>query len=175
MYIGRIEKKKNVLGLIHAIRAVHAHNPEIKLVLAGQLGYGGQDVLEAIRTFKLQDKVIHLGWILREQYLQLLHQATLLILPSFGEGFGMPVLEAMLQGIPVVCSDLPVLREVGGNAAQYVNPRDPEDIALGIKNVLENEMLQSEMVRKGKERARDYTWEKSAKETWNVICNSIGR
>ncbi|MDO8505243.1 MAG: glycosyltransferase family 1 protein [bacterium] len=187
LFIGRIEKKKNVLGLIHAFRRLIRNAPpspdlrppspagrgegegQLKLVLAGSLGYGGEDVLEAIKTFRLEDRVIHLGYVSRADYLALLRNAALLVVPSFGEGFGLPVIEAMAEGVPVVCSDIPSLREVGGNAAHYVNPNEPEDIARGIATVLDNEMLQSEMVQRGKERAREFTWERTAKETWEVI------
>ncbi|MBI2551852.1 glycosyltransferase family 4 protein [Candidatus Uhrbacteria bacterium] len=185
LFIGRIEKKKNVLGLVQAFRRLMHNAPqppltlrggdELKLVLAGSLGYGAEDVLQAIKTFKLEDRVIHLGYVERAQYQTLLKNAALLASPSFGEGFGFPVLEAMAAGVPVVCADLPVLHEVGGNAAQYVNPRDPEDIARGIEGVLQNEMLQSEMIKRGKEIAAEFTWEKTARETWNVLCNIAGR
>ena len=93
----------------------------------------------------------------------------MLVLPSFGEGFGLPVLEAMATGTPVVCSDIPVLHEVGGKAVQYVNPRDPEDMARGLQTVLFNEMLRSEMIKRGKDLAQEFTWEKAARETWRVI------
>ena len=171
LFIGRIEKKKNVMNLIHAFRRLPS---DVKLVLAGLRGYGADDIDLAIKTFKLEDRVVLLGWIDRVQYLTLLSHATLLVLPSFGEGFGMPVVEAMAKGVPVVCSDIPVLHEVGENAIQYVNPRDPGDIAQGIEAVLGNEMLQSEMVRRGKERAQQYSWGKTARATWEVICNTIG-
>ena len=179
LFIGRIERKKNVLGLVQAFRRLIHNAPqpplnlrggELKLVLAGSLGYGGEDVRQAIKTFKLQDRVVHLGYVERPQYLDLLKHAALLVLPSFGEGFGLPVLEAMAQAVPVVCSDIPVLHEVGGNAVQYFNPHDPQDIAYRIDSVLQNEMLQSEMIKRGKERAREFTWEKTARETWKVIA-----
>ncbi len=180
LFIGRIEKKKNVLGLVQAMRRLVHNAPqpplnlrggELKLVLAGSLGYGGEDVLQAIKTFKLQDRVVHLGYVERAQYSELLARAEVLVVPSFGEGFGLPVLEAMAAGVPVVCSDIPVLREVGGNAAQYVNPHNPDDIARGIEAVLSNEMLQSEMIARGKERARECTWERCARETWEVVTS----
>ena len=196
LFIGRIEKKKNVLGLIHAFRRLidsrDANNESsanlrisnsqirkfgsdsqfapLKLVLAGSLGYGSEDILQAIKTFKLENHVVHLGWVDRASYHALLMSASALILPSFGEGFGLPVLEAMAVGIPVIASDISALREVGGNAVQFVNPYDSQSIAQGIQTVLQNEMLQSEMIKKGKERAREYSWDKTARETWNVIC-----
>ncbi len=166
LFIGRVEKKKNVLGLVRAFRRV---NRDVKLVLAGQLGYGGEEVLQEIKHLKLEDRVIHLGYVPRAEYFELLARAALLVVPSFGEGFGLPVLEAMAQGTPVVCSDIPALREVGGNAVRYVHPSDPEDIARGIEDILNNEMLQSEMVRRGKERAGEYTWERAARATWEVV------
>ncbi len=169
LFIGRIERKKNVLGLIHAFRKISLQFPELMLVLAGQLGFGGEDVMQALKTFKLEEKVLHLGWVSRDYYLTLLKHANLLVLPSFGEGFGFPVVEAMAAGVPAICSDLPALREVGGNAVQYVNPRSPEDIARGIKTVLQNPMLQTEMVKQGQTRAREFTWESCAKNTWSII------
>lgn len=171
LFIGRLERKKNVLGLIHALRFFQE---DVKLVLAGPLGFGGEDVLQAIKTFRLQDRVIHLGYVERAKYHGLLKSAAMLVFPSFGEGFGLPVLEAIAVGTPVVCSDLPALREVGGNAVQYINPNDPEDMVRGIETVLENEMLRSEMARAGKERTKEFTWDRSAKETWNAVCNTIG-
>jgi len=193
LFIGRIEKKKNVMNLVHAFRKLidagkannestrmneyqadshirsHSLFGSIKLVLAGSKGYGAEDVDLAIKTFKLEDRVIQLGWVDRDQYYSLLKNATLLVFPSFGEGFGLPVLEAMSIGVPVVCSDISVLHEVGGNAVEYVNPHNPKDIARGIITVLDNEMLQSEMIKRGKVRAGEYTWEKSAKSTWKIL------
>ncbi|KKU12063.1 MAG: Glycosyl transferase group 1 [Parcubacteria group bacterium GW2011_GWC2_45_7] len=191
LFISRLEKKKNVLGLIRAFRRLIDNAPQppltlrggdslqanggvtsdLKLILAGQLGYGGDEILHAINTLKLQDHVLHLGWTSREQYFELLKNAALLMLPSFGEGFGLPVLEAMAAGVPVVCSAIPALHEVGGEAAYYVDSQNSEDIARGMAEVLHNTKLRQEMISKGKERAREFSWDKAARETWNTITS----
>jgi glycosyltransferase involved in cell wall biosynthesis len=98
----------------------------------------------------------------------LYQSASALLFPSLEEGFGFPVLEAMMRGLPVVTSDTSSLREVGGDAALYADPRDPHGIAGEVTRAVEDIELRREMIRKGALRSREFTWERTARETLRV-------
>ncbi len=104
-------------------------------------------------------------WVKNEELPLLYNSAQVLLYPSFYEGFGLPVLEAMSCGVPVVISNTSSLPEIGGDAAQYVNPEDVSDIQKKLKQVLEDKDLRSEMIEKGLKQAKKFSWEKCVKET----------
>lgn len=175
LYIGRLEFKKNTPGLVQAFGILkkssqfRALSSKLKLVLAGQPGFGFEKVTEAIVENDLHDEVILPGWVDEEDLPLLINGADLFIFPSFYEGFGIPVLEAMACGTPVVASDIESIRETANEAVYFVDPWKPENIAAGIARVLSDESLREELKIRGLAQVEKFSWEKCAKETLAVI------
>ncbi|PIP17482.1 MAG: glycosyl transferase family 1 [Parcubacteria group bacterium CG23_combo_of_CG06-09_8_20_14_all_35_9] len=172
LYIGRLEEKKNTLGLVKAFKELRAKNSELKtlkLLLIGQFGFGYEKVEGAIQKFNLRDEIIRPGWIKEEDRLHLMSGASLFVFPSFYEGFGIPPLEAMACGVPVVASRAASIPEVVGDAAFSVNPQDPQEIAEGMRRVLEDKNLREDLINKGFKRVKEFSWERCAKETLKVL------
>ncbi len=134
-----------------------------KLVVSGklmpELAPLVTDVEKLVKELGLEDKVRLLDFVPQEDLPALYKNAQMFIYPSLYEGFGLPVLEAMNCGTPVICSNASSLSEVGGEAVEYFNPRDAEELAKKIKLLLNNENLRQEFIRKGKERAKKFSWE----------------
>jgi glycosyltransferase involved in cell wall biosynthesis len=175
LYIGRLELKKNTPGLVQAFSILKKnHKSQItnyKLVLIGQPGFGFNKVTEAIIENDLHDEVIIPGWVDVEDLPYLLSGAEIFVFPSFYEGFGIPVLEAMATGTPTVISDIEAHREIAGEAAYFVDPLKPEEIAAGIFRVLNDESLKEELKIRGLAQVQKFSWEKCARETLQVIYN----
>jgi glycosyltransferase involved in cell wall biosynthesis len=171
LYTGRLELKKNTPGLVEAFKILKDDSQfaSLKLVLVGQPGFGFGKVTKAIVDKDLHDEVIMPGWVDSEDMPYLMNGAAAFIFPSFYEGFGIPILEAMASGTPVVCSGIPALREVAGEAAYFIDPYEPKNIAEGIARVLGDSHLQDDLKIRGLARAEDFSWERCARETWKVI------
>jgi len=170
LYLGRLELKKNTPGLIEAFKILKKNYQQpLKLVLVGQPGFGFQKVTKAIVENNLQGDVIMPGWVAREDLPYLVNGAKLFVFPSFYEGFGIPILEAMACGTPVVAAGIPALREVAGEAAYLVDPYSPENMAEGINRVLTDDHLREDLKIRGLDRARQFSWTRSARETWEVL------
>ncbi len=159
LVVGAIDHRKNALGSLRALQLL----PEnYHLVLAGGDGYGAEKVHEFIRRERLEARVHRLGYLPRCSLLALYQSASALLFPSLEEGFGFPLLEAMSYGLPVVTSRQSALPEVGGDAAEYVNPLDPADIAAAARRVVEDAGLRQRLVERGRHRAALYTWDRMA-------------
>lgn len=170
LYTGRLELKKNTPGLVEAFKILKKNRQKpLKLVLVGHPGFGFEKVTEAIIDNNLHDEVIMTGWVPREDLPYLVSGASAFVFPSFYEGFGIPILEAMACGTPVVASGIPALREVAGEAAYLVDPYSLENIAEGINRVLTDEHLREGLKIRGLARVQDFSWEKCARETWKVL------
>lgn len=168
LFVGNLEPRKNLLGLVEAYAAC---NPEIRerysLVLAGGKGWKNEDLLA--RVTELQGAgldIILPGYISDELKAALYQRASLVVLPSFYEGFGMPVLEAFQYGVPVAASDIPVLHEVAANAAVYFNPADAADMAAAMDRALQDEALRRQLVQDGTARLQRYSWQQNAKQVF---------
>lgn len=167
LYTGRIETKKNIQNLIRAYRKGNFHWP---LMLAGRPGnFGYEEIQQMIKNYDVKDDIILLGYVSQKNYPKLMASAKMLVFPSKFEGFGLPILEAMACGVPVVCSDMSVLHEVAGEAAIYFDPDNPEDIKNKIQQVIDEPRLREIIVNKGLDRAQQFSWEKCAKETLDYI------
>ena len=165
LMVGVIDNRKNV---VNALRALQLLPPRYRLVLAGGNGYGSEAVHGFIASQRLEERVKVLGYVTSEALAALYHSASALLFPSLEEGFGFPVLEAMVRGLPVVTSNTSSLPEVGGDAALYADPRDPHSIAREVIRAVEDPDLRQEMIRKGVLRSREFTWERTARETLRV-------
>jgi len=163
--VGAIQTRKNTLNLVKAIESL----PErFHLVLAGANGHGSEAVHEYVRREHLESRVKVLGYVAVEQLPALYQAASVFVFPSLEEGFGIPVLEAMAYGTPVVASETSSLPEVGGEAVLYVKPLEVKDIAEKITRAVEDRDLREQMTSKGLARAREFAWQRTAAATLAV-------
>ena len=161
--VGSIEPRKNLKGLLKAYNSLDKElKKEYKLLLAGFKGWENKEVMDLIEQNK--ENISYLGFISDKNLAKVYNLASLFVFPSFYEGFGLPVVEAMACGTPVICSNTTSLPEVGGDAVIYCDPRDTNDIKEKMQIILNNKTLQKKMIEKGVKRAKQFSWEKSAYE-----------
>jgi glycosyltransferase involved in cell wall biosynthesis len=171
LYVGRLEKKKNTPLLIEAFVRFRQNNKNLapKLVLIGDASFGFDEIKYIIHEFGLEEEVIMPGWASEEDIRYIFNGASAYILPSLHEGFGITLLQAMACGVPVIASDIPVLREVGFEAALFFKPHDKEDIARAMERIITDQELRSALIARGLERAKEFSWEKCARETLDLL------
>ena len=163
LFIGTIEPRKNVAVLLSAYARVVEGRPQVPpLVLAGRAGHGSQDVLRRLREPPLAGRVQHLGYVDDATRRSLFDQASMVIVPSLEEGFGLPALEAMAAGVPVVASRRGALPEVIGDAGILVDAEDDVAFAAAIDALLADPVRRRSHADAGAARARGFTWEESA-------------
>lgn len=170
LFVGTVQPRKNIEGLIRAYAQL-CTRPDFShtLVIAGGSGWKNEALKELIRTLGLGEKVHFTGYVDEADLPVIYNLADLFVFPSFYEGFGLPLLEAMACGVPVVSSNASCLPEVAGDAALLVDPHSVEDIAAGIARLLGDEALRRTCIERGRERAKLFTWEKCARETLDVF------
>ncbi len=166
LHVGTVEPRKNVPTLLAAWRLLRARGIDPPpLVLCGGWGWKAEAVRQEIAAAAREGWAVHLGYVGPGELAALYAGAELVALPSFYEGFGLPAIEALQAGAPLVASDLPVLREVAGDAALYAPPDRPDLWADLISELLADGSLREEMRRKGRARAREFDWRRAAGET----------
>ncbi len=176
--VGTIEPRKNFEGLIHAFsQFVHEnHLPgQVDLLIAGKKGWLYQSVLEAPGKWNVGGNVFLLEYVSKENLRTLYQNALALVYPSFYEGFGLPVLEAMAYGTPVIASNQGALREVSGDAALLADPSDTTAFSEYMTQIWENRELRALLGQKGRDRAKGYRWEVTAEKTREVYLQVAGR
>jgi glycosyltransferase involved in cell wall biosynthesis len=169
IFVGVVKPHKNVRGLLEAFSLVHDKIPHDLVIIGRREGFITGDEEVARQAESLGNRVVFTGHVSDDSLEQYIAHADALVLPSFYEGFGLPPLEAMACGCPVIVSNAASLPEVCGDAALYCNPHDPKDIATTIQRLVTNPALQNELRQKGLEQAKQFTWEKCAQETLAVI------
>lgn len=168
LYVGSLEPRKNLAGLMRAWRIALRGLPEdVRLVVAGATGRGA--VFSNAQIGEVPPRVHFTGYVAEGDLPALYSGATAVVYPSLYEGFGLPVLEAMASGAPVITSSTTSLPEVGGSAACYVDPADPSSIAAAIAKVVADRALRERMRAGGLERAALFSWNRCAAETWRVL------
>ncbi len=167
LFVSTIEPRKNIPTLLQAYAILRDTVGEglPNLVLAGRKGWLFDEVFEQVRKLGLREQVIFTGAVTAQELLYLYNQAVLLASPSFYEGFGLPVLEAMSCGLPVVAANSSSLPEVAGAAAILVAPSDVEGWAAAMRRLLEDETLRRDLREKGLQQARTFSWRRAAAET----------
>lgn len=157
LYIGRYEEYKNVKVLIKAINKLDGY----KLILAGKCPLKTKN--ELLGLSKDKNQINFVGKITDEQYYKLLSSSSALALPSLEEGFGLPIIEAMSIGCPVICSDIEIFREIAGDAGVYFDPSSADELIVKVKE-LENKIKRELIVKKSLQNAKKFSWIKSASE-----------
>ncbi len=168
-YIGTIEPRKNIKNLLKAFKKLKdtKHIPH-KLLLIGKDGWFFEEIYKAIGTLGLENDVIRTGFIPDEDIPSLLNGCDCFVYPSFYEGFGLPVLEALACGAPTVTSRVSSLPEVGGDAVKYIEPNDPSDIAEKILQFIGSKDERILYATRGIKRSKQFSWEKCAQQTLDV-------
>ncbi len=167
--VSTIEPRKNYVNLVRAFSIFLKTNPDFELVIVGQKGWQYEQVFSEVEKSNISDKVKFPDYIPENGLLNLYNLATAFVFPSFYEGFGIPPLEAMSCGCPVIASNRSSIPEVVGNAGLIVDPDSPGDIAEKMKMVAFNEALANELREKGFERTKAFNWEDSAKKMISIF------
>jgi glycosyltransferase involved in cell wall biosynthesis len=165
VFVGSMNKRKNIVGVLKSFELLDLK--DYKLLLIGNFSSNfdiDEETKQLIEKAKQNPNIEFKKNVNNNDLIKIYNQSKLFLFPSFYEGFGLPVLEAMSCATPVVCSSSSSLPEVGGDAVVYCNPNSIEDIKEKINQVITNEELQKEMIEKGLKRAKMFSWEKSAKE-----------
>ncbi len=166
LYVGSVEPRKNLLRLLEAYALLRGSSPHYRLVIVGARNYWkSSPVAQAVEDKGLQDSVTFTGYVADEDLPALYSGADLFCFPSLYEGFGLPVLEAMACGTPVITSNTSSLPEVAGEAALLVDPYNLQDITAAMRQVLEEPGLAEDLRQRGLQRAAGFTWEETARRT----------
>jgi glycosyltransferase involved in cell wall biosynthesis len=173
LYLGTLEPRKNLLRLVGACeRLWRERRSRPDLLLAGGAGWKSAALLERIARSPFRDKIHRAGYVPDEATPDLYRAAELFCYPSGAEGFGLPLLEAMACGTPVVTSTAPALRETADDAALAADPDDEAGLARLLSRALEDEPLRAELSARGRERASRFDWRRSARETAAVLSEA---
>ncbi len=175
LYVGTIEPRKNLVRLIHAFEMLKRNEKlPYRLVLAGGKGWQNEEIYRAAKESPFAKDIIFTGYISNSERNCLYQNAELFVFPSLYEGFGMPPLEAMHWGCPVVTSDAASMPEICGDAATLVNPLDEENIVKAIMKVLSDKEYAESLRKKGCEQEKKFTWETSAQQLISVCKEVLG-
>lgn len=169
--VGAIQRRKNIVRLIEAFEHLP---PGWKLLLAGSLGFDSEAARERIERSSRKQDIQVLGYVSDAQLEVLYQRASILAFPSLDEGFGMPILDAMARGVPVLTSNVSAMPEVAGDAALLANPTDVNAIANGLCRLATDLELRGALIHAGMARAKEFTWKKSVEATWNVYKELLG-
>ena len=171
-HIGRLESKKNISILIRAFDTFKKRRgvgDPFQLVLAGSPGYGFATIKKYIDGSDYKDQIRLLGRVDEDDVPALINAATLYLFPSWYEGFGIPALETMACGTALIASDIGALREVAADAALFVSPKEPERWSEAMQELVSNGTKRDDLVAKGLEWAKQFSWKKTAEQTWKVF------
>lgn len=164
LFVGTLEERKNILTLVKALEKLRAYK-DLQLVLVGRPGHGFSRVKEYLADHSLKEDVVLTGYVAEEEKVTLYDAASIFVYPSLYEGFGIPLVEAMTRGVPIVASKIPSSEEVAQEAAIYYEPAyDHEALADTILRVLKDQRLRQEIIKKGFRRAQHFSWENIAQK-----------
>jgi len=176
LYAGTIEPRKNLSFLVQAFAELLQNGkPQMQLVLAGKKGWLVEDLYQSLRQSVAGKNVTLTGYLNDEQLCALYSSCKLFVYPSLYEGFGLPPLEAMTCGAPVIASRIPSIEEVLGSAARLVSPHSVTELATAMNELLDDDSLREKYIAAGQERARRFSWQLTANSTHAVYVEAISR
>jgi len=178
LHIGTLHPRKNLACLVEAFATLNSklktqnsklktHNPQ--LVIAGKKGWLYSEIFSRVKAMGLVDRVVFTGYVAGDDLPALLSGAQLFVFPSLHEGFGLPVVEAMSCGVPVVCSNTSSLPEVAGDAALLVDPLDTQALAAAMARLLTDESLRADLIARGFRQAERFSWPRAARQVMDLI------
>ena len=169
LHVGTLEPRKNIEAMLSCWRQVRRQldDPPL-LVLCGKYGWKTDSIRAEVEAATQEGWVRHLGYVSEEELAALYEHAQMVLFPSLYEGFGLPAVEALWAGTPLVCSDLPVLREVAGDTALFAPPDRPDLLAAAVVRVLTEEALRSDLIQRGQKRIAELSWERAAAQTLEI-------
>ncbi len=172
LFVGTLEPRKNLSTLLRAMARLPG---DVRLVVVGALGWRDDTLGDVTRDLGLADRIIFAGWVSDSDLDMLYRRARLLVMPSLSEGFGLPVLEAMSRGTPVVCSNAGSLPEIAADAALLHEPLDDAELAQHIHALWTDDALHAAYARRSLARAQRFSWARAAQETLAVYRSAAGR
>lgn len=176
LFVSTLEPRKNILNLIKAFEYLKTnYDISHQLILIGKKGWGYHHIVNHIGQSPFKQNIHHLDYVSDKSLATFYNQAEIFIYPSFYEGFGLPILEAMTLGSPVITSNTSSLPEVAGDAALYVDPHNYYELARMMLKVLKNPDLRQEMIKRGRRRADKFSWRNTALETLSVYKSVLDK
>ncbi len=172
--VGNLQPRKNLTRLIKAFVTIRDQCGGIQLVVVGKAQWQSSEIYKIVQHLHLENKVIFTGYVPDEDLVLLYNAARVYAYPSVYEGFGLPILEAMACGTPVITSNTASMPEVAGDAAVLVDPLSEEQIGQVIINVLRNPELATTLIEKGLKRAKEFSWQKTALGTLTTYQGTVG-
>lgn len=166
--VGTLEPRKNIVGLLNAYAQLRKSGVRNRLVVVGMKGWKFSPIFDLVHELNLDEQVVFPGYVSDDDLPDFYNGAEVFVYPSFYEGFGLPPLEAMACGIPVVASNAASLPEVVGQAGVLVDPARPQDIAAAVLDLLRSEYMRAELSAAAVKRAELFEWSDTAARTWNV-------
>jgi glycosyltransferase involved in cell wall biosynthesis len=172
LYLGTLQPRKNITTLIQAFTLMKdrlGETRDFKLVIAGKKGWLTGGIELSAKTSKYKNDIIMTGYVSNATQRDLYEGAFAYVLPSRYEGFGIPVLEAMSRGCPVIASGTSSLPEIGGDAALYFPPENPQELYEELEKLIHSSTLRDQLIAKGKKRVQEFSWEQCGKETLEIL------
>jgi len=171
LFTGALHPRKNIINLLKAfVYFKRRQRSPIKLVIVGRMAWQFEEIEKARRLMPFKDDVVWTGYMGVEELAKLTASAYALVYPSLFEGFGIPILEAMTCGVPVIVSDSSSMPEVAGNAGLLVNPNQPEDIAGKMMAIYKDETLRNHLINNALAQKNKFNWDKSAEKLWQILA-----
>lgn len=175
LFVGNLEARKNVCGLIRAFEIFAQKNKDVRLVLVGKPGFDYESIEKAWQQSESRERILLPGFVTNTQLSALYAHAIAFVLPSFHEGFGIPVLEAMGSGCPVITSRGTSTEEVAGAAGLLIDPHNLEELAAAMVQLYSSNDLREKFITLGRQRILDFRWQNCAQQTLNVYRETVAR
>ncbi|MCW3086812.1 MAG: glycosyltransferase family 4 protein, partial [Sediminibacterium sp.] len=176
LFTGGIHPRKNLINLLKAFSQFKKwQHSNMKLVLAGRLAWQYDEVIEKLKTYKYREDVVVTGYLPSAELARLTGGAYAMVYPSWFEGFGLPVIEAMQCEVPVITSSTSSMPETGGDAALYADPSQPDEIAKHMLDLYKDEIRRSRLIAAGKQQASRFSWDLAASQLWEQISQAAAK
>lgn len=174
LFVGALHPRKNVSTLLKAFdefKKITRNN--LSLVIVGAKYWGNEDMEKIYEHMTFKNKVIFTDHVPQSELIRIMGSAEALIYPSYYEGFGIPIIEAMRSGTPVICSDATVHPEIAGEAALFFKPHDTDALIAQMSRLAKDQILKNELIEKGIKNAQKFSWDFTAEAVWKVLSSSI--